>query len=122
MVARWPAAPSEDTAKDQSRGLARTAASDGRPMHPAVPVAALGARLPPDAVVVTDSGHNTGLAARYIALQPGHDFAVSGLLASMACGLPYAIAAALSFPGRPVLPVSWSAPASRRWTVLVRSC
>jgi pyruvate dehydrogenase (quinone) len=74
-------------------------------MHPAVPVAALARRLPADAVVVTDSGHNTGLAARYLPLGPGHDFAVSGLLASMACGLPYAVGAALAQPGRRVVAV-----------------
>ena len=38
-------------------------------------------------------------------LQPGHDFALSGLLASMASGLPYAIAAGLAFPDRPVFAV-----------------
>ncbi len=75
------------------------------PMHPAVPVAALNRRLPPDAVVVADSGHHTGLIARHMMMQPGHDFAVSGLLASMASGLPYAIAAGLAFPGRPVFAV-----------------
>jgi pyruvate dehydrogenase (quinone) len=98
----------EETRREAARWrdlLARTAAGDRRPMHPSVPVAALGARLPPDAVLVTDSGHNTGLAARFIDMRPGHDFAVSGLLASMACGLPYAIAAALAFPGRPVFGV-----------------
>jgi pyruvate dehydrogenase (quinone) len=75
------------------------------PMHPAVPVAALNRRLPPDAVLATDSGHHTGLVARHVMLQPGHDFAVSGLLASMAPGLPYAIAAGLAFPDRPVFAV-----------------
>jgi pyruvate dehydrogenase (quinone) len=84
----------------------RSAAESGqRPMHPAAPVHALGQRLPPDAVVVTDSGHNTGLTARYMPMQPGHDFGVSGLLASMACGLPYAIAAGFACPGRPVFAV-----------------
>lgn len=76
-----------------------------RPMHPGAPVAALSARLPADAVIATDSGHNTGLAARYLTMRPGHEFGVSGLLASMACGLPYAIAAAIAFPGRPVFAV-----------------
>jgi pyruvate dehydrogenase (quinone) len=75
------------------------------PMHPAVPVAALGRKLPPDAMLATDSGHHTGLVARHVMMQPGHDFAVSGLLASMASGLPYAIAAGLAFPDRPVFAV-----------------
>ncbi len=75
------------------------------PMHPAVPVAALGRKLPPDAMLATDSGHHTGLVARHVMMRPGHDFAVSGLLASMASGLPYAIAAGLAFPDRPVFAV-----------------
>jgi pyruvate dehydrogenase (quinone) len=75
------------------------------PLKPQVVVAAFGRRLPPDAVLATDSGQNTELAARHIDLGDGHDFAVSGALASMACGLPYAIAAGVAFPGRPVLAV-----------------
>lgn len=85
--------------------LLKAPESDASPMHPAAPVVALSKRLPPDAVVVTDSGHNTGLTARYLMMQPGHEFGVSGLLASMACGLPYAIAAGLAFPGRPIFAV-----------------
>jgi pyruvate dehydrogenase (quinone) len=81
------------------------ATSTAVPMHPGAPVAALSERLPPDALIVTDSGHNTGLAARYLSMGPGHEFGVSGLLASMACGLPYAIAAGVAFPGRPVFAV-----------------
>lgn len=79
--------------------------SDRMPMNPSVPVAELGRRLPPDAVLVADSGHHTGLVARHIRLQPGHDFGVSGLLASMACAIPYAVAAGCAFPGRPIFGV-----------------
>jgi pyruvate dehydrogenase (quinone) len=67
--------------------------------------AAFGRRLAEDAVLTTDSGQNTELAARHIDLGDGHDFAVSGALASMACGLPYAIAAGIAFPGRPICAV-----------------
>lgn len=74
-------------------------------MNPSVPVTELGRRLPPDAVVVSDSGHHTGLVARHIRMQPGHDFGVSGLLASMACAIPYAVAAGCAFPGRPIFGV-----------------
>jgi pyruvate dehydrogenase (quinone) len=79
--------------------------SERQPMNPSVPVAALGHRLPPDAVLVADSGHHTGLVARHIRMQPGHDFGVSGLLASMACAIPYAVAAGCAFPGRPIFGV-----------------
>lgn len=45
------------------------------------------------------------MAARHVDLGEGNDFSVSGTLASMACGLPYAIAAGIAFPGRPVCAV-----------------
>lgn len=85
--------------------LRQGAESVAVPMHPAAPVAALSARLPPDAIVVTDSGHNTGLTARYLSMRDGQDFGVSGLLASMACGVPYGIAACLAFPHRRVFAI-----------------
>ena len=62
-----------------------------------------GRRIAPDALVCSDSGHNTGLCARYIDLKEGNRFAVSGSMASMACGLPYAIAGAIAHPGRQVV-------------------
>jgi pyruvate dehydrogenase (quinone) len=63
----------------------------------------LSRRLAPDAIVAWDSGHNTGVLARYIDAQPGQMFAGSGMLATMACSLPYAIAAAFAHPGRQVV-------------------
>ncbi|MCW8084000.1 thiamine pyrophosphate-dependent enzyme [Sabulicella glaciei] len=98
------AAAQEETTRWRD-ALHEGATAARRPMHPGAPVAALSARLPDDAVIATDSGHNTGLAARYLSLRDGHAFGVSGLLASMACGLPYAIAAGLAFPKRPVFAV-----------------
>jgi pyruvate dehydrogenase (quinone) len=78
---------------------------DERPMKPQTVAHAFGRRLPPDAMLAVDSGQNTELAARHIDLRDGQSFAVSGALASMACGLPYAIAAGIAFPGRPVFAV-----------------
>jgi pyruvate dehydrogenase (quinone) len=75
------------------------------PVKPQVVAAAFGRRLPKNAVLASDSGQNTELAARHVDLAEGHAFAVSGTLASMACGLPYAIAAGIAFPGRPVFAV-----------------
>lgn len=39
-------------------------------------------------------------------IRDGQRFAVSGTLACMGCGLPYAIAAAIAFPGRQVVAVT----------------
>ena len=63
----------------------------------------LSQRLHDDAIVAWDSGHNTGVLARYVDARAGQLFAGSGLLATMACSVPYAIAAALAFPGRQVV-------------------
>ena len=75
------------------------------PLKPQRVVKAFGDRLPANAILASDSGHNTELAARHIEMKSGQDYAVSGALASMACGLPYAIAAGIAFPGRPVFAV-----------------
>jgi pyruvate dehydrogenase (quinone) len=75
------------------------------PMKPQIIVKALGRRMPDNAILTTDSGQNTELAARHIDLRAGQEFGVSGALASMACGLPYAIAAGIAFPGRPIFSV-----------------
>ncbi|WP_424811357.1 thiamine pyrophosphate-dependent enzyme [Roseococcus sp. YIM B11640] len=75
--------------------------SDG-PLKPQLATRAFGRRMPNDAVLVADSGQNTEMAARHIDVGEGNAFSVSGTLASMACGVPYAIAAGIAFPGRPV--------------------
>jgi thiamine pyrophosphate-dependent acetolactate synthase large subunit-like protein len=63
----------------------------------------LGLRLADDAIVAWDSGHNTGVLARYVNARANQMFAGSGMLATMGCGVPYAIAAALAYPGRQVV-------------------
>jgi pyruvate dehydrogenase (quinone) len=60
-------------------------------------------RLRDDALVAWDSGHNTGVLARYMDARGGQRFSGSGMLATMACAVPYAIAAALAHPGRQVV-------------------
>ncbi|WP_214474976.1 thiamine pyrophosphate-dependent enzyme [Mesorhizobium sp. dw_380] len=73
-----------------------------QPLKPQTVARAFGQRLADDTVLATDSGQNTELAARHVDLRDGQAFGVSGSLASMACGLAYAIAAGIAFPGRPV--------------------
>jgi pyruvate dehydrogenase (quinone)/pyruvate oxidase len=73
------------------------------PMKPQVVGYELNKLLADDAIITTDSGTNTSWSARYLDIRGDMMFAVSGNLASMACGLPYAVAAALAFPGRQVV-------------------
>jgi thiamine pyrophosphate-dependent acetolactate synthase large subunit-like protein len=63
----------------------------------------VGRRLREDSLVAWDSGHNTGVLARYMDARAGQRFSGSGMLATMACSVPYAIAAALAYPGRQVV-------------------
>src|ERR1044071_570813 len=77
----------------------------GVPLKPERVVRAFGERLPDDAILAADSGQNTELAARHVDMKLGQEFAVSGALASMACGIPYAIAAGIAFPGRPLFAI-----------------
>lgn len=76
--------------------------AEAQPLKPQAVARAFGQRLADDTVLATDSGQNTELAARHVDLRDGQAFGVSGSLASMACGLAYAIAAGIAFPGRPI--------------------
>jgi pyruvate dehydrogenase (quinone) len=73
------------------------------PMKPQVVAHALNTLLSDDAIVVTDSGTITTWCARHIDIRGNMMFSCSGNLATMACGLPYANAAALAYPGRQVI-------------------
>jgi len=85
--------------------LQTSSMSDEWPLQPGRVVRELSERLSPTAIVAWDSGHNTALCARYIEAQDGQWFNGSGLMASMACAIPYAIAAALAYPQRQVVAV-----------------
>src|ERR1019366_6405683 len=83
------------------RELLRTRSHrDDMPLKPQVVANALNDLLADDAIVSTDSGTITAWAARYIQIKRNQLFSCSGNLASMANGLPYAIAAAIAHPGR----------------------
>jgi pyruvate dehydrogenase (quinone) len=70
------------------------------PMKPQVVAAQVGQRLAANAIVSSDSGTITTWWARHIRAQRGQMYSCSGNLATMACGLPYAIAAQVAYPDR----------------------
>jgi pyruvate dehydrogenase (quinone)/pyruvate oxidase len=74
-----------------------------KPMKPQVVAWELGKRLPNNAIVTCDSGTITTWWARQIPVKKGQMHSLSGNLATMACGLPYAIAAQAAYPDRPVV-------------------
>jgi pyruvate dehydrogenase (quinone)/pyruvate oxidase len=75
------------------------------PMKPQVVTHELNKLLDDDAIVITDSGTITCWTARHVDIRGEMMFSCSGTLASMACGLPYAIGAATAYPGRQVVAI-----------------
>ncbi|OZI35251.1 thiamine pyrophosphate-requiring protein [Bordetella genomosp. 1] len=72
-------------------------------MNPQRPVLELSARLPERSIVTCDSGSAANWYARDLNLREGMMGSVSGGLASMGCAMPYALAAKLAHPDRPVV-------------------
>jgi len=70
------------------------------PIKPQVIANAVSEELEDNAIVSVDSGNNTVWAARFLKMKSGMKFSVSGTLATMACGLPYSIAAKIAYPDR----------------------
>lgn len=86
--------------KDWREALEKQATRTDKPMKPQVVAWELGKRLREDAIVSCDSGTIATWWARYIPVRRGQMHTLSGNLATMAPGLPYAIAAQVAFPDR----------------------
>src|SRR5438445_675299 len=74
-----------------------------KPMKPQVVAWELGKRLPHNAITACDSGTIATWWARQVPAKRGQMHTLSGNLATMACGLPYALAAQVAYPDRPVI-------------------
>jgi pyruvate dehydrogenase (quinone)/pyruvate decarboxylase len=70
------------------------------PLRPQMVVRALSDLIAPDAVISLDCGSNTFFAARHLRLRGGQRLTSPGMLATMAPGLPFAIAARFAYPNR----------------------
>jgi pyruvate dehydrogenase (quinone) len=86
--------------RDWSVLLAKITNSTQVPLRPQVVVKALSDLLAEDAVISLDCGANTHFAARHIHLRAKQQLTSPGMLATMAPGLPFAIAAQFAFPKR----------------------
>jgi pyruvate dehydrogenase (quinone)/pyruvate oxidase len=73
------------------------------PMKPQVIARELSKRLTEDAIFLSDSGTIATWYARHMEFRYGQHCTLSGNLATMACGLPYAIAAQIAYPERQVV-------------------
>jgi len=86
--------------KDWWELMEKRATRSDKPMKPQLVARELGKRLKDEAIVSCDSGTITTWWARNILARQGQMHMVSGNLATMACGLPYTLAAQVAFPHR----------------------
>jgi pyruvate dehydrogenase (quinone) len=80
--------------------LERIETTERTPLRPQMVIRALSDLLADDAVISLDCGANTHFAARCLRLRERQRLTGTGMLASMAPGVSYAIAGQLAFPGR----------------------
>ncbi len=83
-----------------NQALSRIETSKKLPLQPQVVARQVSELLAPDALVALDCGSNTFFAARHLSMVPTQKLAVGGNLSTMACGLPFVIAAQLAYPDR----------------------
>ena len=80
--------------------MAALADPDRDPIMPQYLMSVIDRLASDDAILTSDSGTIATWAARYFAIRGNREFYLSGNLATMAPGLPYAIAAQVAYPGR----------------------
>ncbi|MCC2974473.1 thiamine pyrophosphate-requiring protein [Massilia sp. IC2-476] len=83
--------------------LARKAMEPAEPINPQRVFSELSPRLPDDVILAGDSGSVAAWYALHLQLRPGMLASLSGTLATMGSAVPYALAAKLAHPDRPVI-------------------
>jgi pyruvate dehydrogenase (quinone) len=83
--------------------LEARAMSPARPLNPQRVYWELSPRLPDRCILCADSGSSANWYARDLRIRPGMMASLSGNLATMGPGVPYAIAAKFAHPERPVI-------------------
>jgi pyruvate dehydrogenase (quinone) len=96
----------EDEVERWWRTLDERAHQAADPVNPQLVFQELSPRLPDRVILTADSGSATNWWARHLRLRRGMDTALSGTLATMCPAVPYALAAKLAFPDRPVIAAS----------------
>jgi len=85
------------------RLIEERAMQDADPINPQRLFWELNKYLPDDAILSADSGTSADWFARDLKLKPSHMASLSGTLATMGPGMPYAIAAKFAHPNRPAV-------------------
>jgi pyruvate dehydrogenase (quinone) len=93
----------ESSVEDWWQLLERRAHEPAHPINPQLVFWELSSRLPDRCILTSDSGSAANWFARDLKLRPGMMASLSGTLATMGPGVPYAIAAKFTNPDRPVI-------------------
>lgn len=98
---RWRERIEKDVAQ-WWRTVEARAMTSAHPMNPQRPFWELSSRLPDRSIITCDSGSAASWYAQHLRLRKGMTASLSGGLATMGSGVPYALAAKLAHPDRPV--------------------
>jgi len=93
----------EEGVRDWWELIENRAQLDADPLNPQLVFSELSKRLPDGAILTSDSGSAANWYARNIKLRKGMMGSLSGTLATMGPGVPYAIGAKFAYPERPVI-------------------
>ena len=99
---RWRESVEKNVA-DWWKDVEDKAMESAKPINPQRVFHELSPRLPDDVILCGDSGSHTNWYARNIRMRKGMMGSLSGKLASMGSGVPYALAAKMAYPDRPVV-------------------
>jgi pyruvate dehydrogenase (quinone) len=92
----------EKNVADWWAAIERQSLMPAKPSNPMRIAWELSARLPDNAIVTSDSGSSANWYARHLKLRADMRGSLSGTLATMGPGVPYAIGAKFAHPDRPV--------------------
>jgi pyruvate dehydrogenase (quinone) len=98
----WRKAIEQDVG-DWWQVLEARAMNDADPVNPQRVFWELSSRLPDNSILTADSGSSANWYARDIKIRRGMQASLSGTLATMGPGVPYAVAAKFCHPDRPVV-------------------
>lgn len=93
----------EDNVRDWEKILEERAMIETEPLNPQRVYYEIFQRMPGNAIIASDTGTSTVWYAQYHRFQRGMTGTVSGRLATMGVGIPYAVAAKCAFSDRPVV-------------------
>lgn len=93
----------ENNVADWWDDVHKKAMEGASPINPQRVFSELSPLLPDNTILCGDSGSHTNWYARNVRMRRGMMGSLSGKLASMGSGVPYAIAAKMAYPDRPVL-------------------